>query len=62
MVLNRGSEIIRFTFQEKKELGIVFKEYNTPEHISRENYNSKSYLHPNIQGSTIHKSQGMEAT
>ena len=34
----------------------------TPGHISRQNGNSKIYMHPYIQSSTIHNSQDMEAT
>ena len=33
-----------------------------PGHISRQNYNSKRYIHPNNHSSTIYKSQDMEAT
>ena len=33
-----------------------------PRHISRENHNSKRYMYPNIQYSTIYNSQDMEAT
>ena len=33
----------------------------TPGHISRENSNSKRYMHPNVHSSTIHNSQDMEA-
>ena len=29
----------------------------TPEHVARENYNSKRYMHPNVHSSTIHNSQ-----
>ena len=34
----------------------------TPGHISRENYNLKRYMYPNVHSSTIHDSQDMEAT
>ena len=34
----------------------------TPGHLSRQNYNLKSYMHPYVHSSTIHKSQDMEAT
>ena len=34
----------------------------TPGHISRENCNSKKYMHPYVHSSTIHNSQDMEAT
>ena len=33
----------------------------TPGHISRENYDSKRYMHPNVHCSTIYKSQDMKA-
>ena len=35
---------------------------STPGHISREKYNSKRYMHPNVHCSTIYISQDMEAT
>ena len=31
-------------------------------YISRENHNSKRYMHPNVHCSTIYNSQDMEAT
>ena len=31
-------------------------------HISRQNYNSKRYMHPYVHSSTIHNSQHMETT
>ena len=31
-------------------------------YISRENYNSKRYMHPNVDCSTIYNSQDMETT
>ena len=34
----------------------------TPGHTSRQNYNSKRYMHPNVHSNTIHNSQDMEAT
>ena len=33
---------------------------NPTEYISRQNYNSKRYMHPNVHCSTIYKSQDME--
>ena len=33
-----------------------------PGHISRENSNSKRYMHPNVHCSTIYNIQDMEAT
>ena len=33
-----------------------------PGHISRENHNSKSYMHPNVHCSTVYNSQDMETT
>ena len=30
--------------------------------ISGENYDSKSYMHPNVHSSTIYNSQNLEAT
>ena len=34
----------------------------TPRHISGQNYNSKRYMHPYVQSSTIYNSQDMETT
>ena len=34
---------------------------DTPEHISRENSNSKRYVYPNVHTSTSYNSQDMEA-
>ena len=34
----------------------------TPGHMSRENYNSKRYIHPTVHSSTIYNSQDMETT
>ena len=31
-----------------------------PVHISRQNYNSKRYMHPYVHSSTIHNSHDME--
>ena len=37
--------------------------YNpTPGHMSRENDNSKRYMHPSVRSSTMYNSQGSEAT
>ena len=33
---------------------------STPSHISRENHNSKWYMHPNVHFSTIYNSQDMK--
>ena len=35
---------------------------DTPEHISRENSNSKRWMHLNVQNNSIYNSQDMEAT
>ena len=34
----------------------------TPGHISREKYDPKKYVHPNVHHSTVYNSQDMEAT
>ena len=34
----------------------------TPEHISRQNSNSKRYMHPYVHSSIVHNSQDMETT
>ena len=34
----------------------------TPGHISRQSYNSKRHMHPNVHSSTVYNSQYMEAT
>ena len=34
----------------------------TPGHISRENYNSERYMHPNVHCSTVYNGQDMGAT
>ena len=31
-------------------------------HTSRQNYNSKRYMYPNVHSSTVHNHQGMETT
>ena len=33
-----------------------------PEYISRENYNSKRHMHPNVHSSTTYNNQDMETT
>ena len=35
---------------------------STPEHTSRQKYNSEKYMHPYIHSSTIYTSQDMQAT
>ena len=45
----------------KSRMTICFSDL-TVGHISGEKYNLKRYLHPNVHGSTIYSSQGMEAT
>ena len=44
----------------KTELHVIL--HPTPEHITRENYSSKRYMHPNIHSSTMYSDQDMEAT
>ena len=34
----------------------------TPERISKENHNLKTYMYPNVHSSTIYNSQDMEVT
>ena len=34
----------------------------TPGHISREKYDPKKYIHPNVHHSTVYNNQDMEAT
>ena len=45
--------------QKKKKIELPYDQSinPTPGHISGENYNSKSQLHPNVHRSTIHNSQ-----
>ena len=45
-----------------KNRATIWSSNPTPGHISRENYNSKGYMHPNVHCSTIYNSQDMEAT
>ena len=45
-----------------RKLKIELPYHPTPGHISRQNYNSKRYVHPYVHGSTIHNGQDMETT
>ena len=48
--------------QKTKNRTNIWSSNPTPGHIYRQNYNSKSYMHPNVHCSTIHNSQDMETT
>ena len=41
---------------------MIWYSHPTSGHISRENHNSKRYMHPSVQSSTIYNSQDMKAT
>ena len=41
---------------------MIQQSHSTPGLISRENHNSKRYMHPNVHCSTIYNSQDMETT
>ena len=48
-------------FLRKLNIGTTILSSNpTPGHIFRKNYNSESYIYPNVHYSTIHNSQDME--
>ena len=50
-------------FLRKLKIELPLRSSNpTSGHISRQNYNSKRYMHPYVQSSTIHNSQDMETT
>ena len=48
--------------KKKKKEGGIWSSNPTHEHLSGENGNLKSHMHPSVHGSTIYNSQGMEAT
>ena len=48
--------------QKTKNRVAILSSNPTPGHISRQNYNSKRYMHPYVHSRTIHNSQDMEAT
>ena len=48
--------------QKTKERVIIKSSNLTPGHMSRENYNSKRYLHSYVLSSTIYISQDMETS
>ena len=47
---------------QKTKNGTTIPSNLTPGHISRENDNTKRYMHPNVHCNTIYNSQDMEAT
>ena len=49
-------------FKKLKKRAKIWSSNPTPGQIPRENYNGKSYMHPNIHCNTIYLSQDMEAT
>ena len=50
-------------FPQKTKTRITIWSSNpTSGHISRQNYNSKRYMHPYVRSSTIHNNQDMETT
>ena len=48
--------------QKTKNRIIIWSSNPTPGHISRQNCNSKRYMHPYVHSSTIYNSQDMETT
>ena len=48
-------------FLKKTKIELPYDSDPTPGHISRENSNSKRYMHPNVHSRTFYNSQDMEA-
>ena len=48
--------------QKTKNRATILSSNATPGYISGKNSNSKRYMHPNVQSSTINNNQDMEAT
>ena len=46
----------------KKKVQTIWSSNPTPGHLSRENHNSKWYMHPNVHSSTIYNNQDMKQT
>ena len=48
--------------QKTKTRSIILSSKLIPEHISRENHNSKCYMHPSVHFSNIYNNQDVEET
>ena len=66
LTLMVGMYIVVATMENSKEVPLktknrvaIWSSNPTPEDIPRQNYNSKRYMHPYVQSSTIYNSQDM---